>query len=170
MGFIDSYKHLEKLCGEVLNDDRRVSAYIDEMLRTPSGSYYVRTWDEDLKNLKHYRWVRNKISHEPGYTEQNMCNPEDELWLDEFYSRIMNKTDPLSLYHQATRPRLATKTTFRPARLTLTYNYPSNYRKTARNSIDGAILTIIILLLLVVVGIVFLTEFISLQTFEGLIY
>ena len=27
MGFIDSYKHLEKLCGEVLNDDRRVSAY-----------------------------------------------------------------------------------------------------------------------------------------------
>lgn len=28
MGFNDSYKHLEKLCGEVLNDDRRVSAYI----------------------------------------------------------------------------------------------------------------------------------------------
>ena len=51
MGFIDSYKHLEKLCGEVLNDDRRVSAYIDEMLRTPRGSYYVRTWDEDLKIL-----------------------------------------------------------------------------------------------------------------------
>ena len=72
MGFIDSYKHLEKLCGEVLNDDRRVSAYIDEMLRTPRGSYYVRTWDEDLKNLKHYRWVRNQISHEPGCTEQNV--------------------------------------------------------------------------------------------------
>ena len=32
MGFIDSYKHLGKMCGEVLNDDRRVSAYIDEML------------------------------------------------------------------------------------------------------------------------------------------
>lgn len=32
MGFIESYKHLEKLCGEVLNDDRRISAYIDEMI------------------------------------------------------------------------------------------------------------------------------------------
>ena len=51
MGFIDSYKHLEKLCGEVLNDDRRISAYIDEMVRTPRGYYYVRTWNEDLKNL-----------------------------------------------------------------------------------------------------------------------
>ena len=45
MGFIDSYKHLEKLCGEVLNDDRRLSAYIDEMLCTPRGSYYVWGWD-----------------------------------------------------------------------------------------------------------------------------
>ncbi len=35
MGFIESYKHLEKICGEVLNDDRRISAYIDEMLNTP---------------------------------------------------------------------------------------------------------------------------------------
>ena len=38
MGFIESYKHLEKLCGEVLNDDRRISAYIDEMINTPRGS------------------------------------------------------------------------------------------------------------------------------------
>ena len=127
MGFIDSYKHLEKLCGEVLNDDRRVSAYIDEMLSTPRGSYYVRTWDEDLKNLKHYRWVRNQISHEPGCTEQNMCDPEDELWLDEFYSRIMNQTDPLSLYHQATRPRPVSKPVARPIQSTPTYTQPSNY-------------------------------------------
>ena len=41
MGFIESYKHLEKLCGEVLNDDRRISAYIDKMINTPRGSYPV---------------------------------------------------------------------------------------------------------------------------------
>ena len=104
MGFIDSYKCLEKLCGEVLNDNRRVSAYIDKMINTPDGDYYVRNWKEDLKKLKHYRWVRNKISHEPGCTEQNMCQREDALWLDNFYSRIMNHTDPLSLYRKATRP------------------------------------------------------------------
>jgi len=101
MGFIDSYKHLEKLCGEVLNDDRPISAYIDEMLNIPFGSCYVKTWNEDLKTLKHYRWIRNKISHEPGCTEHNMCKPEDELWINDFYSRIMNQTDPLTLYHKA---------------------------------------------------------------------
>ena len=27
MSFTESYKQLEKLCGEIMNDDRRVSAY-----------------------------------------------------------------------------------------------------------------------------------------------
>lgn len=48
MSFIDSYKHLEKLCSEILNDDRRLSAYIDEMINTPYGNHYVRNWDDDL--------------------------------------------------------------------------------------------------------------------------
>ena len=111
MGFIESYKHLEKLCGEVLNDDRRISAYIDEMINTSRGSYLVRGWDDDLKQLKHYRWVRNQIAHEPDCTEQNMCEPSDAEWLDGFYSRIMNQTDPLTLYAKATKPRPTEKST-----------------------------------------------------------
>ena len=55
MSFTESYKQLEKLCGEIMNDDRRVSAYIDEMINTPRGSYLVKGWDSDLKQLKHYR-------------------------------------------------------------------------------------------------------------------
>lgn len=101
MGFIDSYKHLEKLCGEILNDERKVSAYIDEMKNAPRGSYLVAGWNEDLKKLKHYRWVRNQIVHEPGCTEENMCRPEDVLWLDSFYLRIMDQKDPLALYYKA---------------------------------------------------------------------
>ena len=98
MGFIDSYKHLEKLCGEVLNNDRRLSAYIDEMENTPNGFRYIPSWNEDLKKLKHYRRVRNQISHESNCNESNMCEPQDELWLDNFYERIMNQTDPLAQY------------------------------------------------------------------------
>ena len=49
MGFIDSYKHLEKLCGEILNDERKVSAYIDEMINTPRGVCLVRGGFEGLK-------------------------------------------------------------------------------------------------------------------------
>lgn len=101
MGFIDSYKRLEKLCGDLLNDDRRVSAYIDEMIRIQNGAYYVLGWESDLKQLKHLRWVRNRIVHDPGCTEENMCEPGDAQWLDSFYRRIMNRTDPLALYDRA---------------------------------------------------------------------
>ena len=100
MGFINSYKRLEKLCGEILNDDRRVSAYIDEMENTPKGSFYVEYWKTDLEKLKHYRWVRNKISHDPDYSEENLCNSEDEEWIDSFYDRIINRTDPLAIYRK----------------------------------------------------------------------
>lgn len=105
MGFIDAYKRLEKLCGEILNDDRRVSAYIDQMLNTPRGSYLVRGWNEDLKQLKHYRWIRNQIVHDPACTEANMCCPEDLQWINGFYTRIMHQTDPLSLYRKAIKSR-----------------------------------------------------------------
>lgn len=101
MGFINSYKHLEKLCGEVFGDDRRISAYIDKMQKISDGSYCVSTWNEDLKRLKHYRWLRNQISHEPNCTEENMCSPKDELWLNDFYSRIITQRDPLTLYQKA---------------------------------------------------------------------
>ena len=110
MGFMDSYKRLEKLCGDLLNCDRPVSAYIDEMLQTPAGARSVSTWNSDLEKLKHYRWIRNQISHEPGCTEQNMCKPGDEAWLNEFYLRILNGTDPLALYSTAAVPRAVIKT------------------------------------------------------------
>ena len=101
MGFIDSYKHLEKLCGEIMQDNRKISAYIDEMENTPRGAYLVRGWNEDLKKLKRYRWIRNQIVHEPDCFEEEMCGPEDTLWLEAFYSRIMNQKDPLALYYEA---------------------------------------------------------------------
>ena len=38
MGFIDSYKRLEKLCGEVMDDEKRLSAYIDEPIKSEGGA------------------------------------------------------------------------------------------------------------------------------------
>lgn len=157
MGFIDSYKHLEKLCGEVLNDDRRVSAYIDEMIRTPRGSYYVGSWDVDLKKLKHYRWVRNQISHEPGCTEQNMCNPEDELWLNEFYFRIMNQTDPLTLYRKATEKKASNyyitgleERYKQPSKTT----YVNSNKKLRQSNVGCATMLLLILLIIFVVSVI----------------
>lgn len=101
MSFIDLYKRLERICNDMYGDKHGISTYIDEMTNNPSGSRYVRGWDEDLKQLKHCRWIRNKIVHEPGYTEENMCAPDDIQWLNDFYSRIMTANDPLALYHKA---------------------------------------------------------------------
>lgn len=133
MGFIEAYKHLEKLCGEVLNDNRCISAYIDEMLNTSRGSYFISGWDDDLKKLKHYRWIRNQIVHEPNCTEQNMCEPKDEVWLENFYSRIMQQKDPLALYFKATQNHQAVKPTqihkIEPSRPDA-YHQPSNPKET----------------------------------------
>lgn len=125
MGFIDSYEHLEKLCDEAMSEDRRVSAYINETLKTPRGSRLVTGWDEVLRKLKHYRWVRNQIAHEPGCFEGNICEPDDALWLDNFYSRIMNQADPLALYMSVTRPRLTQKPKPAPS----IYTYPQQILK-----------------------------------------
>ena len=103
MGFMDSYKQLEKLCGDMLGEGR-VSAYIKEMSDKPRGAYLVSGWEADLKRLRQCRRIRTQIAHEPGCSETDMCPPEDEKWLDDFYARIMNQTDPLALYYKYTHP------------------------------------------------------------------
>lgn len=149
MGFIDSYKHLEKICGEILDNDRCISAYIDEMINTPGGSFYVKHWNEDLKKLKHYRWVRNQIVHEPNCNESNMCKPEDELWLEDFYSRIMNQTDPLVLYYKATASHKGTTPSQPHIQQVPMYNHSRKSSQTAeRYIIFVATLAIIAVILL----------------------
>lgn len=101
MSFNESYKRLEKLCNEIYGDNYGISRYIDEMINTPSGSRYVGEWDEDLKQLKHYRWVRNQIAHVPDCTEENMCELSDTQWLDDFRARLMSSNDPLTKYRNA---------------------------------------------------------------------
>lgn len=151
MSFIDSYKRLEKLCSEMYNDNHGLSAYIDEMTNNPIGSRYVSGWDEDLKKLKHFRWVRNQIVHEPGCTEENMCEPGDVWWLDDFHSRIMSASDPLALYRKARSPRTAQKPretyTSQPTR----YTYPQ-YKKTSAKPIGC--LTCLMGILLVAVAVI----------------
>ena len=96
MHFQEAYKRLEKLCGEITGDTQRgVTAYIEAMEAEHSGRAVI-GWDEDLKMLKHCRFVRNQISHEPGCTEENTCEPGDAAWAEQFRERIMTGDDPLA--------------------------------------------------------------------------
>ena len=158
MGFIDSYKYVEKLCGEIYRDERRLSAYIDEMQNTLDGAYYVRGWADDLQMLKHCRWLRNKIVHEPGCTEENMCEPEDELWLDDFYDRIMCQTDPLAQYAAAIRQRRSAGKTMRQKMSVDAASYPQSFAEPERPEMpphkeNGSI--VVLVLGIVVIAIIF---------------
>ena len=78
--------------------------YIAEMESSVYGARYVPGWESDLKKLKHYRWVRNRIVHDPEFSEEDLTGQEDVRWLEDFYDRIMDQTDPLALYRKATQP------------------------------------------------------------------
>lgn len=159
MGFIESYKHLEKLCGEILNDEGKISAYIDEMKNKPQGSYLVKGWDADLKKLKHYRWIRNKISHDPGCSEDNMCISEDAEWIDCFYDRIMNQTDPLALYYQATKPHRQVVVKERSSTTPIHSTYSANTKETEqKKSGKKAVGWIVFLSIVVLISILFVLK------------
>lgn len=153
MGFMGAYKCLEKLCGDVLQDDRRISAYIDAMLALPQGSYLVEGWDEDLKQLKHYRWMRNQITHEPDCSEENMCREEDELWVAQFYTRIMHQTDPLAMYRKQMKRLVEAKTQMRKSKVASAQK-PAVKQKT-RDLTPLAVLLVftILVVLLVLIGV-----------------
>ena len=85
MEFMNAYKRLEKLCSDMYGTVHGISAYIDDMVNCPHGARIVPDWAHDLKQLKHYRWVRNQIVHEPDCTEEELCTPADTRLAGCFY-------------------------------------------------------------------------------------
>ena len=146
MGFINSYKRLEKLCNEIYDSNHGVSAYIDDMARLASASFYVFNWNDDLKQLKHYRWIRNQIAHEPNCTEENMCEYGDVQWIDDFYDRIMNQSDPLTMYRKATRTQPVAKPKQHGQSSQLQYTYlvqPVSSKKKGRKAAGWIVLLLL---------------------------
>lgn len=151
MSFIESYKHLDKICGEMFETQYGVSTYIEEMINTPRGSYLVRGWENDLKQLKHYRWIRNQIVHEPDCYEETICEVGDYEWLDDFYERIINQTDPLAMYRKATRPQPVVKSAqnHEPAQLQYTYSkQPNQLKHKSKKIVRWIVFSIIVAIVL----------------------
>lgn len=113
MGFMSAYKHLDTICRDM--NGIGVSGYIEDMEANRQGAYTVQGWDSDYRQLKHYRWVRNQIAHEINAEEENMCTPEDTQWLENFYQRIMNCSDPLARYTDLRRTSITKRTVAPPA-------------------------------------------------------
>ncbi len=100
--FQEEYKRLDRLCKDYLSSAEGVSEYIRQMESTPwSNRRYVFTWEDDYKQLKHVRWVRNQLAHEVGTLNSDICTEDDLDWVQSFYNRIMDGSDPFTVIRKA---------------------------------------------------------------------
>lgn len=102
--FFQKYKELDNLCKDLLHSEKGVSAYIESMELCGYLSRKVDGWNDDYKKLIKYRHMRNLIAHENNATEETLCSKSDEVWIDQFYERIINTNDPLALYRRLSMP------------------------------------------------------------------
>lgn len=88
-----------------------------------------------------------------------MCELSDTVWLDAFYSRIMNQTDPLALYSKATKHRPAQKSAqaHKPESPTYTYSQPTANHKKSSPKVAGC-MTFLVGILIIVVAIVLMSK------------
>lgn len=124
MGFMKSYKHLDNLCRDM--NGVGVTGYIEDMDKSVNGPYHVPGWQSDYRTLKHYRYIRNRIAHDDDADEDNICCVEDELWLENFYQRIMEQNDPLALYRKSVRKPCVSPKPLVPERPRQTQNVSRN--------------------------------------------
>lgn len=97
--FFEEYKRTDALCRELLAAERGVSEYIEQMQAAEAeGKQRVPGWQDDFYALKHLRWLRNQIAHEPGGAD---CSDADLAQLRSFHQRVLAREDPLALLRQA---------------------------------------------------------------------
>ena len=98
--FFEEYKRLDRLCGDMYACQNGVSAYLAAMESAAvRGSARVACWDSDYRQLKHVRWVRNRIAHDSG--SLRISEPDDLAFVQDFYNRIFEGRDALALLRKA---------------------------------------------------------------------
>lgn len=98
MAFFETYKKLDRLCSDMFGlKNGGVTRYIDELKAI--GYEYT----DDCKILKRLRYIRNMLAHDEGTFDCEMCTKDDIAWLENFYDRLMRRTDPLAVYYSNSR-------------------------------------------------------------------
>lgn len=94
--FLDKYKELDRLCGNLFNVKNGVGEYIATMEKCEkAGMDKIPNWRNNYKSLKHLRWIRNKIAHE----EESPCTKKDLEDLKLFIKMVKSEKDPISLLY-----------------------------------------------------------------------
>ncbi len=105
MEYLKAYKKLDNLCKDTLGSDKGITTYIEELCALGDNTLMRLNIKQDLKKLIHCRHIRNQIVHDDGATEQNTCDIADIKYVQNFYNRIINQTDPLSIYEKSKSKR-----------------------------------------------------------------
>lgn len=87
--FLEEYKYVDAICRDMLGSEKGVSAYIDPLDETPmTVRYWIAELNDEYRQLKHIRWVRNQIAHSTEYVECTQ-NDLDLDWLKGFHNRLL---------------------------------------------------------------------------------
>ncbi len=95
MKFIESYKRLDNLLKDCFNSETGVTSYIKCLEKINSNK---NDFNDDYKKLKYYRHIRNRIVHDNDASEEKLISKYDVLWIEKFYTRVIKRSDPYSIY------------------------------------------------------------------------
>ena len=96
--FLEEYKYVDNICRDMLGAEKGVTAYIEQLDETPATvRYWITEWNDEYRQLKHIRWLRNQIVHNTGYVE---CTQSDLDWLKGFHNRLLTQQDLLAKAHR----------------------------------------------------------------------
>ena len=95
---LEEYKYVDAICRDMLGTKKGVSAYIEQLDETPmTVRYWITEWNDEYRQLKHIRWLRNQIVHSTGNVE---CTQSDLDWLKDFHNRLLTQQDLLAKAHR----------------------------------------------------------------------
>ena len=95
---LEEYKYVDAICRDMFGTKNGVSAYIEQLDETPvTVRYWITEWNDEYRQLKHIRWLRNQIAHS---TESVECTQSDLDWLKGFHNRLLTQQDLLAKAHR----------------------------------------------------------------------
>ena len=72
---LEEFKHVNAICRDMLSIEKGVAAYIEQLYEIPmTMRYWIVEWNDEYRQLKHIRWLRNQIVHSTGSVE---CTQSD---------------------------------------------------------------------------------------------
>lgn len=99
--FLELYKSTDRFIKDAYQSTEGFTEYVRQMeSEEREGKRRVSGWADDLKQIKHLRWIRNQLAHEVDY-DSDICKQKDYELLTSFQYRLHNADDPLSLLQKS---------------------------------------------------------------------